>query len=211
MQPVAYMDFGAAELSETVIFGTETGMEVMYTLLGWVLGGVMSFRKLEVYQAPSKKKMIELEQRFQLAGNVNDMLSMLNDRGLGELLWFIGLSQPPLLPLQDDEVKRYSKNTISRDKIQSIMDRVPINYRRLTGDLITTFRAYGCLRPYSTLLTHRPPDDVDLIISTISDRWDFESHCPLPKRVVRTYMGGEAWTVWESTGEHYVPLRRSTY
>ncbi|CAG8677769.1 14334_t:CDS:2 [Acaulospora colombiana] len=97
MQPVGYVDFETAEFSDTVIFGTDRGMEIMYTLLGWVLGGVMSFRKLEIHQAPSKKKMIELEQRFQLAGNVNDMLS---------------LSQPPLVPLDNKEIKRYSKSKL---------------------------------------------------------------------------------------------------
>ncbi|PVG01593.1 hypothetical protein CPB86DRAFT_781397 [Serendipita vermifera] len=209
MQPASYMDLETGESSETVIFGTDKEREVMSALLNMILEGNMSLSRLQVDQIPRRKETIKLEQQFRVTGKVNDTLSTLEDRQLGELFCLIGLSQSPLVPIQDDEVKRYAKNPVPRDKIQPIMDRAI--HRRLISDLMTTFRAYGYLRECCTLLTHRAPDDVKLIMLAISDKWDFESHRPLPKRVLNKYEGGTEWNLWGKTGGLYDPSRKDSY
>ncbi|CAG8757507.1 145_t:CDS:2, partial [Acaulospora colombiana] len=109
MQPVKYMDFELGESSDTVVFGTEKGMEIMTTVLNTILEGKLPFSNLQIDQAPRRKKMIELERQFRVTGPVSETLSTLEDSQLGALLGFIGLSQSPLVIIQDEEVKRYSK------------------------------------------------------------------------------------------------------
>ncbi|CAG8635698.1 12305_t:CDS:2, partial [Acaulospora colombiana] len=141
MQPVKYMDFELGESSDTVVFGTEKGTEIMTTVLNTILEGKLPFSNLQIDQVPRRKKMIELERQFQVTGPVSETLSTLEDSQLGALL--------------GEEVKS--------------------------------------------------------IMVTISDKWDFESHSPLPKRVVRTYMGGEGWKTWGKAQELVDPSRKDSY
>ncbi|PVG01588.1 hypothetical protein CPB86DRAFT_80246 [Serendipita vermifera] len=140
---------------------------------------------------PKKKEMIELEQQFPVSGAVSETLGMLGDEQHDTLFWFIGLSQPPLVDIEGDEIKRYLKI-----------------HRRLTGDLIRSFRAHGYLQKFCPLLTHHISDEVERIMWGIADKWDFENHCPLPKGVVRSYMNGKTWTFWEKSRELYEPSRK---
>ncbi|PVG01595.1 hypothetical protein CPB86DRAFT_80688 [Serendipita vermifera] len=202
MQPVAYTDFVTGETSSVVVLGTERAIAVRQKAMDLVFDGKRSLSYASF--SPLKKKALELERRFRIDASINETLKTFSQEELRIILYFTLLSDATMLPLEDEEIKRYSISGVTRDNLQTIMNRVPEKYRQSTYDLVLFLWSEGFGATASVLFTHRPIDDVWRVMDDIFDKWDFRNHRPLPRGVKRNSVGpGKTELVYEKSGLPY--------
>jgi len=116
------------------------------------------------------------------------------------LIVFSFLAMPPILPLTDEDIKRFAKG-IPRDKMNSFMHRFPISQRTKLWKHLKWIAKFGASSLRAILLAHRA--NAERIVNDIWAKWNFDRNVTLPPKTIRT--------LWEhnrfldkSTGRSYI-------
>ncbi|PVF96402.1 hypothetical protein CPB86DRAFT_816405 [Serendipita vermifera] len=173
MKEAVHVDFSNGTTRSNVIFGT-----ISQTLLNVILAmEAMEKIKWDVlfYGKPTKDKALELEQCF--ATQTSSKPQFLSNDKIKLLYSFGLLSNPPLIPLDNEEIKRYASG-ISRKDMQHIMNRVTRQ-----DEIAVLLEEWGrfpssCRFILSMPITHR--ENSQKIIEDIYRKWDFSNNRPFP-------------------------------
>ncbi|PVF91512.1 hypothetical protein CPB86DRAFT_322951 [Serendipita vermifera] len=175
MKEAVHVDFSNGTMRSHVIFGTvsQTPLEVRRAM------NLLEGRNVDwLYQGRlDNDKGFELEQSSATLPSLQ--LQTLSDDELKLLCSFGLLSNPPLIPLDEEEIKRYA-NGISRKNLHIIMSRLAKQDEiAVPLDILHWYNVYTLPK----LMTHR--EDSRKIVEDIYRKWDFSNHRPFPPGVTR--------------------------
>ncbi|PVG01494.1 hypothetical protein CPB86DRAFT_76433 [Serendipita vermifera] len=132
-----------------------------------------------------------LEQRFRRDKAVVTTLKTFKAHELCGILQLMLLSEPPLMPLNEEEVSRYSKSGIPKENIQAIFGRVKQEHAPIVNRLLLrTYQEFSMFWPIFVLLTHRASDEMGQILQDVRSKWDFKKNQCLPSGYRRSWVGG---------------------
>lgn len=174
MKEVVYVNFSDGTMRSNIIFGTVS--RTLLELRRAIQALIERDPSFDIYAAkPVKDKALELEQYLSTDPSLHHLL----DSELRLLHSFGLLSNPPLIPIHDGEIKRYAAG-VPRNKMHLIMSRV-----RRQDEVATLFDIWSSTVSVTLvkLLTHR--EDTENIIKDIFLKWDFNNNRPFPPGVKR--------------------------
>ncbi|PVG00028.1 hypothetical protein CPB86DRAFT_257437 [Serendipita vermifera] len=95
------------------------------------------------------------------------------------------------MPLVRTDIPRHLRS-LHHDRFVSIMDRIPNEYRYITGELLLQWRRAISSDSNAVVLTHIKNSEE--LLEYILHKWDFGQWCPFPRGVQRRRKSGN-WII----------------
>ncbi|PVF96411.1 hypothetical protein CPB86DRAFT_511494 [Serendipita vermifera] len=171
-----HIDFSNGKRQSHVIFGTISKASLEARCALKALGEKHELSRLYLTN-PVKDGALKLERL------PTRELESLSVPKLRLLLSFALLSSPPLVPLLEEDIKRYATSGLPRNKMSVVMSRV-IRQDEVAA-IFNVWEIYHStiFSSLDKLLTHRAT--ASKIINDIYLKWDFSNRCPFPPDVKR--------------------------